>query len=100
LKLAAEYLGNEDPLSASTLIPMLKNDFTGILRSLIVNAELDPLVDEGRIYFERLQTACIPSERVILKGAIHGLDSSYPFYINKFYKNDGASLLVNFLKSE
>jgi acetyl esterase len=93
---AAEYLDNMDASSAS-VSPMFNNDFTGIPRSLIVNAELDPLVDEGRIYFEKLQSAGIPSERVVLKGAIHGFFSSFPFYMNTFY--EGAGHVINFLNA-
>lgn len=52
--------------------PLLTSDLSGLPPALIITAGLDPLVDEGRLYHERLTAAGVPSEYRCFDGTIHG----------------------------
>lgn len=52
--------------------PLLAPDHSGLAPALIVAAELDPLVDEGKAYATKLQAAGVPTTYTLYAGAIHG----------------------------
>jgi acetyl esterase len=52
--------------------PIIAADLSGQPPALIVTAGLDPLVDEGRRYHERLTAAGVASEYRCFDGTIHG----------------------------
>jgi acetyl esterase len=52
--------------------PMFARDLSGQPPALIVTAGLDPLIDEGRLYHERLIAAGVESEYRCFDGTIHG----------------------------
>jgi acetyl esterase len=52
--------------------PLLTADLRGLPPALIITAGLDPLLDEGRLYHERLVAAGVPSEYRCFEGTIHG----------------------------
>lgn len=52
--------------------PLLTSDLRGLPPALIVTAGLDPLLDEGRLYHERLVAAGVASEYRCFDGTIHG----------------------------
>jgi acetyl esterase len=52
--------------------PLLAEDLRGLPPALVVTAGLDPLLDEGRLYHERLVAAAVPSEYHCFDGTIHG----------------------------
>lgn len=52
--------------------PLLAKDLSGLPPALVITAGLDPLVDEGRLYHERLAAAGVASEYRCFDGTIHG----------------------------
>lgn len=79
-----EYKSENDPLKAyfrpedwekekdaPYASPLLADDFSGIPAACILNAECDPLLDQGLMYAARLEDAGIPVEYHMYKGMIH-----------------------------
>lgn len=67
-----------DPLVS----PLRADEMTGLPRTIIHTAEFDPLCDEGRHYFERLQRAHIEVSYTCHPGMIHlfyGLGAVIPY---------------------
>jgi acetyl esterase len=54
-----------------TVSPLFLEDLAGLPPALIVGAEYDPLVDEGRTYAERLKKSGVPVKYRCYPGAIH-----------------------------
>ena len=61
----------DDPYAS----PLQASSFKGVAPALIVTAELDPLVDEGELYGERLRAAGAPARTVRYDGMVHGFMS-------------------------
>lgn len=55
--------------------PLLAADLDGLPPALIVSAGFDPMIDEARIYHERLAAAGVASEYRCFEGTIHGFMS-------------------------
>lgn len=53
------------------LISLIKADLSGLPRTTIINAEIDPLRYEGMVLAERLQAAGVPVERKVYEGVTH-----------------------------
>ena len=51
--------------------PLFSNDLAGLPPAYMIAAELDPLLDEGEAYAQRLAAAGVTVERVVYKGAPH-----------------------------
>lgn len=66
------YLSDADQASELTVSPLLNNDLAGLPPAHIVAAELDPLLDEGQAYRDRLAAAGIPVSYKTGKGLPHG----------------------------
>ena len=67
------YFTDQAQEGLSTLAsPLLTPDLSGLPPALIITAGLDPLLDEGRLYHERLVAAGVPSEYRCFDGTIHG----------------------------
>jgi acetyl esterase len=64
--------------------PMLRADFSGLARALIIAAEFDPLVDDNEAYALRLQQAGVPTNYVCFPGMHH------PFFTLGAYIDDAA----------
>jgi acetyl esterase len=94
---ARDYIGAQLESNASSVSPLFNEDFTDQPKSLLILAELDPLVEEGQKYYQKLQESKIPSQLVIVKGVIHG------FFTNDGYTRYGfleaSNYIINFFKS-
>jgi len=66
----SNYLGRYDP--ADPRVSPLRADLAGLPPALVVLAECDPLVDEGKAYHEALEAAGVTSSLRIEPGQIHG----------------------------
>jgi acetyl esterase len=61
----------DDPYAS----PLRAGSLRGVAPALILTAELDPLVDEGELYGERLRAAGVAARTVRYDGMIHGFMS-------------------------
>lgn len=66
------YYADETRLGEPYAAPALIDDFANLAPALIVTAGLDPLVDEGAQYADRLSAAGVPVVYHCHEGTIHG----------------------------
>jgi acetyl esterase/lipase len=66
------YLSDPDQASDLTVSPLLNNDLAGLPPAHIIAAELDPLLDEGQAYRDRLTAAGVPVSYAVGKALPHG----------------------------
>jgi acetyl esterase len=52
--------------------PLKARDLSGLPPALVVAASHDPLVDEGKIFADRLATAGVPVTYTCYEGMVHG----------------------------
>jgi acetyl esterase len=65
------YCGDCDPMDPR-LSPLFADDLAGLPAAYIAAAELDPLLDEGRAYRDRLLAAGVAVDYRLAKGLPHG----------------------------
>jgi acetyl esterase/lipase len=88
------YLPPGSEPSDPRVSPLLAADLAGLPRTLIHTAEFDPLRDEGRNYFERLERAGIEVSYTCHPGMIHlfyGLGAVIP-YAREAFEHIGAQI--------
>lgn len=66
-----QYLRNDSDRDDWRFAPLAAHDLSGLPPALVVLAEHDPLVDEGRDYAARLRAAGVPVDLQIYPGMIH-----------------------------
>lgn len=66
------YVGSPDDTDVDRRAEPLYADLSDLPPVLLIGAALDPLLDDTRQLFERLQAACIPSHCTIYPGVVHG----------------------------
>lgn len=66
------YLRSPDDVKDVRVSPLLAEDLKGLAPAFLLAAELDPLVNEGRAYAERLAAYGVPVERVVINTMPHG----------------------------
>lgn len=66
------YLKTPDDAQDWRASPILARDFSGLPSALIVTADHDPLVDEGKLYADRLTAAGVNVEYACFEGTFHG----------------------------
>lgn len=66
------YLESPEQASNPLASPLLREDVSGLPPALVITADLDPLVDEGNAYAERLRAAGVPTELHCFEGWPHG----------------------------
>jgi acetyl esterase len=71
-----QYLRAESDASDERASPLRARDLSGLPPALVITAEFDPLLDEGRTYAERLRSAGVPVTYSEYAGMIHGFVSS------------------------
>ena len=52
--------------------PILAPSFAGLPPALVMTADHDPLVDEGRLYADKLRESRVPVEYICFEGTFHG----------------------------
>ncbi len=65
------YLNSPDDGNNPRISILRSNDFKGLPSATIINAEIDPLRDEGEAYGEKLKAAGVPVTRKLYKGVAH-----------------------------
>lgn len=66
------YLRSPDDEKDVRVSPLLADDLKGLAPTFLLAAELDPLVNEGKAYAERLAAFGVPVERVVYNTMPHG----------------------------
>ncbi len=66
------YLESPDQADDSRASPLLSSDLAGLPPALIITSDLDPLVDEGNGYAQKLQEAGVPTDLHCFEGWPHG----------------------------
>ncbi|WP_429910815.1 alpha/beta hydrolase [Glycocaulis sp.] len=66
------YLRSLDDVRDVRVSPLLADDLKGLAPAFILAAELDPLVNEGAAYADRLAASGVPVERVVFNTVPHG----------------------------
>ena len=89
-----EYTGTGADLRNPLLSPMLAEDHSGLPKALFIEAECDPLVDDGLIYANLLQQAGVEVEYHVYKGMPHA------FILRTYTETfDALNKICNFLKA-
>ncbi len=68
----SQYIPNSKDCTNPLAVPLQTEDFSNLPPTLIVTAEFDPLLDEGREYAKRLIDADVLCDDLSYKGMIHG----------------------------
>jgi acetyl esterase len=71
-----QYLRDESDASDQRASPLRARDVAGVPPALVITAEFDPLLDEGRAYADRLRAAGVEVTYSEYAGMIHGFVSS------------------------
>jgi len=70
------YLARPDDGSDVRASPLRATDFSGLPPALVITAEFDPLLDEGRAYADKLRAAGVPVTYSEYAGMVHGFMTS------------------------
>ena len=79
------------------LSPILKEDFSKLPNTLIIAAELDPVVDHSKHYYKRLQENNVKSVLKIINGVHHGFFNHPVLMKNAF--NEMKDQITQFFQS-
>jgi acetyl esterase/lipase len=71
-----QYLGPDGPTSDVRASPLRATDFANLPPALVITAEFDPLLDEGRAYADKLRAAGVPVTYSEYPGMVHGFLTS------------------------
>jgi len=87
-RIAEAYLIDTELAKDPRVSPLFETDLTGLPKTHIFAAELDPLLDEGQAYRDRLLALGLPVDYTLGKGLPHG-------YFNLTAVLPGAKALVD-----
>ena len=65
------YLKDKADAKSPDASPLRADDLSGLPPALIINAEIDPLRDHGKLYFEALGKADVKATRKVFPGVTH-----------------------------
>jgi acetyl esterase len=68
----AQYAPTQDAINDWHASPLLAPWVHSVAPALIITAELDPLIDEGDAYAQRLRGARVPVDYQLVPGMVHG----------------------------
>ena len=77
-------LNSDADLTDPKMAPILFDDFKNLPKALIVAAELDPLVDQSSLYYDKMVQHGNNCELHIIKGVHHGYFNAPTFMPNAF----------------
>jgi acetyl esterase len=66
------YVGQHEELDSPYVSPLRAKSFRDLPHTLMICAEVDPLLDENEAYARRLEEAGVPVELAIYPGVFHG----------------------------
>ena len=66
------YLNNRDEGNDWRASPIVAASYRGLPAALVVTADHDPLVDEGKLYADRLSADGVATEYACFAGTFHG----------------------------
>ena len=67
-----KYTPNPEDYCHPAVSPLYEKDFKDLPPALILTAEFDPLLDDGKAYEEKLRSANVPVRYTEYKGLVHG----------------------------
>lgn len=70
------YVNNEEEYKNHYVSPLLLEDVSALPPAVIIAAENDVLLDEGKQYSEKLQQAGVEVKYIQIDGSIHGFFSN------------------------
>ena len=82
---------DKNELKQAHISPILRDDYENMPPTLIIAAELDPLVDNSKIYFDKLKKHGNQVELKIVNGTVHG------FFHNGFYLKQAFETSVEYI---
>jgi acetyl esterase len=97
LRCFSDYFVEPIARTLPTVSPAFQTDLSNLPKTMIILAELDGMAEEGRIYFEKLQAAGIPSEVHMIKGVLHGFFFFYGPKMNAF--KEAMSFVIEFMRN-
>lgn len=71
-QIARAYFTDPQQAHDRRVSPLFEDNLTGLPQTHIFAAELDPLLDEGRVYFDRLQAHGVKAQYTLGKALPHG----------------------------
>jgi acetyl esterase len=74
-EIVKQYVGEADP-AQPRISPLMAPDLKGLAPAYLLAAELGPLLDEGKVYAQRLEAFGVKVERVEHSGVPHGFLSA------------------------
>lgn len=90
-----QFLSNDEERNDPIANPLLQKDFTNLPPALILAAELDPIRDENKSYFDKLNEAKVDAHFVEFGGIFHGF-FALPWFFQESYSS--YLLVGEFLK--
>lgn len=89
------YVGDEKLYNEPDVSPLKYDSVQGLPPAIVIAAENDVLLDEGKAYAEKLKQDGVEVQYELIPGVIHGYYSIMPFFADETKQT--VQLIVNFL---
>ena len=89
------YVGDEKLYNEPDVSPLKYDSVQGLPPAIVIAAENDVLLDEGKAYAEKLKQDGVEVQYELIPGVIHGYYSIMPFFAEETKQT--VQLIVNFL---
>ena len=97
LEYFVKKIGDNHEEQAKHLSPIKYENYAKLAKCLIIAAELDPLVDDSKHYYAKLQAENVESSLHVISGIIHGYFSLPLIFKQAFALTE--QYVVDFFKS-